>query len=936
MDDFHATAKWANRVLRPLNSLYHRLEKYRKSQVVDASQQRTPPDASHENSLSVTNIASAMRRDQDLDLSDSECSDRDPLWLPRQPEKRRIKHKYVERGEKGRGRRRTRSILRSPEVLKTLPGAIEIATPLITGKSRDRAEVLVETQNSDFQLQRREHGTTSRSRRGSSRKSRFPQPDPLWKATLDSENDATYVDIIRRLDTLFLNFLEKTRTSDAQCPRSAGGSRSLLSTVMRRLPDFIAEEQRLQDELEEEDVDMADAYFTELEAAYGSSTKGWQPLREAVRSQGISLVQDMMQKQMITKPSSLALIGRCIKEGENDAAEKLLSHQLGKIADYNHPDAFEPWRSTQSAHDPIRLLHAYWKQSGRDAYVFDELATLISRGALPPEWMVTTPWRPCMTSATNAVSNDGSESASATRLLEAVVLSACGICNDARNRSSSNPAVGARQTRVSKSAAYAQRLVGCPLYVQNALSNLVASIIVALCGMHFVRATEAVPGGREFSVRMMRFLDRMADVIQKNLRLDLCQSEEDIPPPHMQRRGYVFVGHYLMRCGRDRRKLFDAGCNAILMDHLEPFFGMVCQAPSMVREISTVAVDVIRCCEKGERDQCRRARHLCSALIKFYDLDLKNIALFLGKIAVEVALESAETSQDPEDHAWAADIQEILQNEQKRLAQRESGHIKTPSTDLSLQPFRWEESIGEWIAKTPLDQTKNAQRRKIMKPMVVIPMRRHSATSSTITDKSASSSVDGASSISSLDSSPPRSSVRRVRFDDGHEGPPLRKRVRYSYHGTTEQSTAASLNHQKAASTRVADHRRGVPPLKCQSHDDDSQSESDDDLSENPAHASIHGFQRSSDSESSDSLCMENNHIPGKNPHARTTFHRRRRQTVHPTIRPGRPPKQQPMVAVVTRSRSAGARPVVKRPEGSVLLDGVPCSDDSDDELSFL
>lgn len=929
MDEIHATAKWANRVLRPLNSVYHRLEKYRKSQFVGASQQRAPGET-RENALPAMSIASSLRRDHDLYVSDSECSDRDPLWLPGQPEKRRIKHKYVERGEKGRGKRRTRSILRSPEVLKTLPGAIEIATPLITGKFRNIEEGFADAQDVDLRREPGEEEATRRASRGSTRKSRFPQPDPLWKAALDSESDATYVDIVRRLDVLLLSFLEKTRTSDAQCSKLACGSRSLLSTVMRRLPDFIAEEQRLQDEEDDEDVDMADVYFTELEAAYGSSTRGWQPLREAVRSQGISLVKDMIQKQMITEASALALIGRCIKKGENDAAEELLSHQLRTITDYSHPDAFEPWRSSPSVYDPIKLLHAYWKRSGRDAYVFDELATLISRGVLPPEWMVTTPWKPCMTSATNAVSNDGNESASATRLLEAVVLSACGICNDANNRSTRKLSKEAHQTGVSNSAAYAQRLVGCPLYVQNALSNLVASIIVALCGMHFVRATEGVAGSREFSDRMSRFLDRMADAIQKNFWLDWCQSEGDIARPHLQRQAYVFLGHYLVRCGRDQQKLFDASCSAIMMDHLEPFFGMVCKASNLVREVSAVAVDVIRCCEKSERNQCQRARHLCKSLIRFYDFDLQNLALFLGKIAVEVALESAETSQDPEDHAWAAEIQEILQSEQNRLAQRESGPMQTPSTDLSLQPFRWEESIGEWIAKTPMPQSKNIPRRKFLEPTIVVPMRQHSTTSTSITNRSASSSMDDASSISSLDSSPPRSAARRVRFGDHHDAPPVRKRVRHSYHGPTEWSAAASSNRTKATPTFKAEGWR-APILKRRSPDDDSHSDSDNDsdLSEVSAHAS-------SDTDSTDALCLEDNHRPPRNPNLQTALHRPRSQTVHPPVHPGRPPKQRSALTAGARARSAGAGSAVRSPDRSNLRGDMALSDDSDDELSFL
>lgn len=772
MDDIHITAKWANRMLRPLTSLHHRLGKYREIQSINAQEPGTEKAAS---SLSISQASKRNAVVSDFE-HDSECGDNDPSWIPRKLDAKRVKHKYVAKGERLRTQPRSRLVLRSPETVKTLPGAIEIATPLITGKSGDVTSRSNKKADYDYQ----QYGNNSHHAASSSeherwtektvkrqKQARFPQPDPQWRVSLDSAKDTNYVDIVQRLDVLFLKFLEKTRLADSRSPRSTSDSRSLLLTVMRRLPQFIAEEQRVQDEIDDDnDIDMVDAYFTELESAYGSSGKGWQPLREAVRSQGIFLVCDMLQKNWITHLTASTLVNKCIDAGENDAVEKLLGVLLSRLDHYDFPGAFDPWKLHQSIRDPVRLLHKYWTVSENGSFTFKEIERLLLRQILPTEWMVTIPWKACVVSATKSLSSGDDEYAAATNLIIAILETAADTHNESKKRGSGDSrhlSTARRHDVRGLSIDNPKSNQGpCPIYVHDALSNLVSSLIVALCSMYCVRMEKLTGLDLCSSARIINVFNRLAFTLQCELPLSPGTIHHHEPKQvYLLRRGYILLGHYILKCWQDTLPLdcADVGVvDVVLRADCDPFFALLEQNHDIIKDLSGLVGQIVRCCERdGEQAQCRRARKLCTNLLAFEDFGLNNLTLFLSRVAVEVALDFAQYSQDVEDHAFATDIQERVSALRIRL--KSHHNTKYKAEDFEMLSFRWEEGIGEWIAKTPLVRTKGVMSRVLSRTMEEIPK---AMSFSSISEGSRSPSIDSGSSITST--STPGSATLKRRY----------------------------------------------------------------------------------------------------------------------------------------------------------------------------
>jgi hypothetical protein len=308
MDDVKPTARWANRMLRPLASIYRRLEKHYETLAIITADSNI--NEHNTNIDTRTKSTSEVVNTQDND-SGSDADEDDPVWVPgKKPDQRRLRHKYSSRVEGKGGKRRTRLSIHSPEASRTLPGAIELATPVITGK---RWEGPASAQSQPSAEQRRPtnpHGQLQAFR------DKYPLHKSPWQEMLGQSSDPGFASIVHNLDRILQNFLCNTRITKRDANETSGqparGTRSLLSTVVRQLPEFIANEQDAQDELlDDNDEDMCDAYFTELESYYAPHGQGWRPLREAVRAQGLHLVSNMIVNGWLTDPITCALIEKC-------------------------------------------------------------------------------------------------------------------------------------------------------------------------------------------------------------------------------------------------------------------------------------------------------------------------------------------------------------------------------------------------------------------------------------------------------------------------------------------------------------------------------------------------------------------------------------------------------------------------------------------------
>ncbi|KAL6235758.1 hypothetical protein BDW75DRAFT_208580 [Aspergillus navahoensis] len=765
MEDVRPTAKWANRMLRPLASIYHRLEKHHQNVTsVLTSKTREKTDAAPDAEQRTRPPTRTKGAQHGFSFSDDE-EPNDPAWTPGKPmDKRRIRHNYSSRG-RGTGlrpRKRSRLLIRSPEVPKTLPGAIEIATPLITGKLRGSplAEASPSLRMQLFQnrlLDTGVGGSAEHQRNGRTHNTVFRPYQGSWKEILDQSGDSGLVDIAHLLDRIFLKFLGNTRVA----PDGGHGARSLLSMAVRRLPEFIADEQRIQDELEDCDVDMCDAYFTELEATYAPGGDGWRPLREAVRAQGIYLVSCMIQNRWITSLAACRLLEECLKHQELDAFESLETKLLASVDTYQYPSAFDPSRPP-GQRDPIQLLGSYYvRHPARHAYVFEELTRLLTRGAIPPEWMVTTLWKKCVDKAIRSVSTEDRGYAAARQLIEAVILSSAGIYSTAsselpsmtEHRGQALRPVRPRETRASTTtSSLLNGRRSCPIPIQDALSNLVSSLLTALCGMCIARSQAIDAVERSAALKTREMVGDLAFTVQRAVGNESMIHELEQPTLRPLRRSYVLLADCTLQCGQSITPEIIYHSESVSRRNIESFFKASASRQDVVRELARLVSQVFHHSghTKGQ-GPVRTPEEIRARVSQLAQLtSTTGVALLLGKVAAETAMELAEKTLDTDDHTWAVDIQETVASSQQGEASQQS----PSTTELYTSLYRWEDSIGEWVARTPAARPRavttaapaKARLRKRGRPQVIACSSSSSSASSICSNESVSSVTSSASS----------------------------------------------------------------------------------------------------------------------------------------------------------------------------------------------
>jgi hypothetical protein len=614
-----------------------------------------------------------------------------------------------------------------------------------------------------------------------------------WQELLDQSGDPGFADIAHNLDRVFQNFLCNTVISKQEekpvSESSRRGARSLLFMVARSLPQFIASEQEAQDELDGDgDEDMCDAYFTELEAFYAPCGTGWKPLREAVRAQGVYLVSTLIQNHWITDSIACALIEKCHSFAPEES-NSLLSTLLSTRKNYPYPQALRP-AVDHDPSDPIRLLRKYAHHGvASRSYIFDELAKLLLRGVLSPEWMGTKLWTSWMTRATISLSKEDEDCPAATRLIEAVILSASDVrpVTAAQSPTSKFPVKGktarprARATRAASTTAWeiSNFARPCPLQVEDALSNHVISLMAALCGMHISRSRASNDTDNADGTKASYITSYLHIALQRELGSNPVPQRANHTPHQLLRRGCILLATSLVKCN-DKLLLDNDHYVMASTASIDECAEIIVSDSGMIRELALFVHQAFRglkqSAEHATEHTSSEIRAMVSQLAQLADTPA--LSAFLGRVAAEAAMEFAEATGDPDDHMWAVDVQEaaVTKQRQEDTAQRSLEEAEESSENTGL--FRWEDSISEWVASTPATKGKPILVQKARRPMRMLSSPVPCIASVIDTGSSSPGSDRFQDTVSSLTSSPPLMASKRTFEDTEVSSKRPRKRQR--------------------------------------------------------------------------------------------------------------------------------------------------------------
>lgn len=536
----------------------------------------------------------------------------------------------------------------------------------------------------------------------------------------DRYDDPAYLAIAQGIYIAWITFL----TTTACQPQMPRGARSLMSIALDKTSEYILHEQERLDNLEDKgvDTDVVDHIITELESTYAFWDRGWEPLKELVRAHGIRLMCEAVRKRHLSPRLSRSLILNAASASFYDAAEALLSALLSLSPVIPPPGRLDS--SMASTDSYVSALDVYVERTGRRGVWFQETATLISRGAVPVEWMATDAMKPFMMRAIQSVSSDDACSTHSARFLAAVLNAALemNVASDHLALLDVIRHVPRKQTRLSQarrndavsvaSEMPQEQSATCDEFISTALTNTVSSILTILCGGHLARFNDATPG-TDTSTSMHKLISVVSTTVQQKMELKYPHgASRHFSGLQSLRIGYILMADYLLNCQsceQDREIRSDTVGISTLVN-FERFLGLVSNRGELMGELCVLVLQVSRCCGRAQgNDGFDQVKLLTDSFTATDTSSLKPCPILqavLSKVAVEVALNFAELTCLRDHHAWAQRIQEKVADlgiSSQSLEGDEGPAVPwTPSLAHPATGFRWEDGIGEWVANSPV------------------------------------------------------------------------------------------------------------------------------------------------------------------------------------------------------------------------------------------
>ncbi|MCJ1336537.1 hypothetical protein MMC09_001813 [Bachmanniomyces sp. S44760] len=489
------------------------------------------------------------------------------------------------------------------------------------------------------------------------------------------------------------------------------GARTLFSTCLKRVPDYIAEECSWnEDEVSGKDVDVGSAIYDDLET-YGSTSKhGWKPLRAIVRAHGISLVGNAIQDGLIHHQIAPFLIEASLAEGSTSEARCLILSMLisAMASETSLPDSDD-----DNSHITVTLdvLRRYACKTGDWGCVYRLLAYTVQHDFLNSSW-VSSPdtarryWK----HAVQSVASQDEYAHDAALLLQALIFHAEGVdyeriqCishsrrlqpSDRTTRSKTRLEQGDNIIRIDR-----KRGVDPSPSTNDASRNTASKVLVAIAAVCMSTSTSSDVGTRENIVPISNFLAELSTL--SVLYHDLSSNDRSCrmaTEPESRLWVPLFIQFLvtLMIDGTDSNA-------ATMNEHLKNVI-VTCSEHDTVATCMETILCAVAATESyitsGDTFAIlQRVLKRSSVWLKDCS-DNANLQRKFGSVITGAAFDFADRSKDSVHLDWALEVEDDITA--MCVQHHEEGSFWTPARKLEdkASVFRWDDGIAEWVAKTP-------------------------------------------------------------------------------------------------------------------------------------------------------------------------------------------------------------------------------------------
>ena len=507
------------------------------------------------------------------------------------------------------------------------------------------------------------------------------------------------------LDTL-LKATEKSRVSTEQGPRS------LFSTCLRKVPDYIAEEYRRSTaEDPESDVDVASMVYGDLEALGTSPTTGWKPLREVVRAHGVSILGDAFKEGLLSASLARGLITICLHYHAYNEAQHLVECIISFMKPLRKSQSIPDRLFKRECSEELSTLKYFVTSSGRFHVLYQQLAAIFKKGILPIECISSPSMVDCWNGVIWSITQNDEHARAAVELLQTTISMAYGgpcPTNDSRIH---ELRMLARSAPITSTCNIANAVTSVPWKPQvgsgfetndigKAPSSVFSNVLTVLCAVGLLgRSTSDVSiSPRKLHLTVMQDL-----ALSAHQALTIARHYTDISRTFelcAERIGLLLLAVKLVE-GK-----VGTSDDTLALDGSVPM-DIVAQlgcSEALPSSAASFLCAVARCCERAT--SVESFNYLQCIIQKLQDVSTSlgyasKTRILCNQIAVAAAFEYSEETNNPKHLNWALDLEQTLTGTSVESIYQTPGRTAARKAHKTRSGYRWEEGICEWVAKTP-------------------------------------------------------------------------------------------------------------------------------------------------------------------------------------------------------------------------------------------
>lgn len=478
------------------------------------------------------------------------------------------------------------------------------------------------------------------------------------------------------------------------------GARSLLSTCLRKAPEYIASQERWCRAQDPESADeVSSSVYRELETVGARTLQGSNALQEVVRAHGLDLIGSAVMDGLICFPVASRLVKLCLHLEAYDEGQHLVECIL-RNKSFPQPTS----RDDVLFSKELSILDQFAIITGRFGFLYRKLTTLFENRLLPIGWISSPDMIERWSGVIQCISEGNSQARDAGILLRTVILMSEGqpftsmafhihrlrihpinFINDTDG--------GWPQTdKLDETDSFQTHMKCNSNQMEGETAKTGLRLLAALCAV-------------DFAQNLATGLNSANIPVLQNLALEAHQIIEtkELYPQPMERSEFDVDGPCLV--------LLAAGLSSSMAKTDETalqWCSNIFEGTRLSDQFHSKAASFLSivACWRGQAlasDGFEFMQEIVQQLLEVLSSGccLSETRTLVGSIATTAAIQFASISSKPRHLSWALDTEKRVNEMTVGLACQTPRRMPEGGPAKARLGFRWEEGICEWVSGTP-------------------------------------------------------------------------------------------------------------------------------------------------------------------------------------------------------------------------------------------